>query len=487
MAAGARLAAPGEFTLRAFLNGKLDLVQAEAVADLIDAVTPAQARLAFDQLDGTLSHALAAIGEALFDLRVRLEASLDFPDEGYHFVEPGAVARECEAVRAQVDRAARRRRVAGRLLREGCRVALAGAPNVGKSLLFNALLGSSRAIVTPVAGTTRDLLTERCDIGGLAVTLIDTAGVRESDEPIEQEGIARARQAAEAADVCVLVLDRSQPLHRRERRDASGGAARVIVANKSDLPAAWSADDERGAIAASALTGDGLDAVRRAIVDAASRPSACEDTPAIANARHTALLERAGGRLARRRSRRASGEGEEIVLADAAGCIRGARGDSGEAVVGGRAAPDLRQVLHRKMTRCGRRSSIVIGAGHAGCRGRACRRAPGLPRRPLHAVADTVGHMPCNPAIGGTAKGHLVREIDALGGLMGEAIDATGHPVQAAEPQPWPGGVVPARAGRQARLLAMDARAPGGANRTFAWIFDPVTALDRRRRTRRRA
>ena len=221
MAAGARLAAPGEFTLRAFLNGKLDLVQAEAVADLIDAVTPAQARLAFDQLDGTLSHALAAIGEALFDVRVRLEASLDFPDEGYHFVEPGAVARECEAVRAQVVallETARR----GRLLREGCRVALAGAPNVGKSLLFNALLGSSRAIVTPVAGTTRDLLTERCDIGGLAVTLIDTAGVRESDEPIEQEGIARARQAAEAADVCVLVLDRSQPhppeRPRRERR-----------------------------------------------------------------------------------------------------------------------------------------------------------------------------------------------------------------------------------------------------------------------------
>ena len=191
MGGGARLAAPGEFTLRAFLNGKLDLVQAEAVADLIDAVTPAQARLAFDQLDGTLSQALAAIGEALFDLRVRLEASLDFPDEGYHFVEPGLAARECEAVRARVSAllATARR---GRLLREGCRVALIGAPNVGKSLLFNALLGASRAIVTPVAGTTRDLLTERCDIGGLAVTLVDTAGVRDSDEPIEQEGIAGA-------------------------------------------------------------------------------------------------------------------------------------------------------------------------------------------------------------------------------------------------------------------------------------------------------
>jgi tRNA modification GTPase len=340
MAAGARLAAPGEFTLRAFLNGKLDLVQAEAVVDLIDAVTPAQARLAFDQLDGTLSHALAAIGEALFDVRVRLEASLDFPDEGYHFVEPGAVARECEAVRAQVIallETARR----GRLLREGCRVALAGAPNVGKSLLFNALLGSSRAIVTPVAGTTRDLLTERCDIGGVAVTLIDTAGVRESNEPIEQEGIARARQAAEAADVCVLVLDRSQP-HPPARPGANGGAT-VIVANKSDLPGAWSAEQEFGTIVASALTGDGLDAVRRAIVDAAVSAELLEDTPAIANARHTALLERVEARLGEAAEQARSGEGEEIVLAtlqDAFAAL--------DEIVGKRSSEDvLRQIFAR--------------------------------------------------------------------------------------------------------------------------------------------
>jgi tRNA modification GTPase len=338
--AGARLAEPGEFTLRAFLNGKLDLVQAEAVADLIDAVTPAQARLAFDQLDGTLSHALAAIGEALFDLRVRLEASLDFPDEGYHFVEPGAVARECEAVRAQVVallETARR----GRLLREGCRVALAGAPNVGKSLLFNALLGSSRAIVTPVAGTTRDLLTERCDIGGLAVTLIDTAGVRESDEPIEQEGIARARQAAEAADVRVLVLDRAQP-YPRAPHDASGGAT-VIVANKSDLPSAWRVDEGHGAIAASALTGDGLDAVRRAIVQAAVASESLEDTPAIANARHTGLLERVDACLGEAAEQARSGEGEEIVLAtlqDAFAAL--------DEIVGKRSSEDvLRQIFAR--------------------------------------------------------------------------------------------------------------------------------------------
>ena len=340
MAAGARLAAPGEFTLRAFLNGKLDLVQAEAVADLIDAVTPAQARLAFDQLDGTLSHALATIGEALFDLRVRLEASLDFPDEGYHFVEPGAVARECEAVRAQVVAllATARR---GRLLREGCRVALVGAPNVGKSLLFNALLGSSRAIVTPVAGTTRDLLTERCDIGGLAVTLIDTAGVRESDEAIEQEGIARARQAADAADVCVLVLDRSQPYPSGQ--DVASGGATVIVANKSDLPAAWNGEHERDAIAASALTGDGLDAVRRAIVQAAVASESLEDTPAIANARHTALLERVEARLGDAAEQAGSGEGEEIVLAtlqDAFAAL--------DEIVGKRSSEDvLRQIFAR--------------------------------------------------------------------------------------------------------------------------------------------
>jgi tRNA modification GTPase len=340
MAAGARLAAPGEFTLRAFLNGKLDLVQAEAVADLIDAVTPAQARLAFDQLDGTLSHALAAIGEALFDLRVRLEASLDFPDEGYHFVEPGAVARECEAVRAQVVAllATARR---GRLLREGCRVVLVGAPNVGKSLLFNALLGSSRAIVTPVAGTTRDLLTERCDIGGLAVTLIDTAGVRESDEAIEQEGIARARQAADAADVCVLVLDRSQPYPSGQ--DVASGGATVIVANKSDLPAAWNGEHERDAIAASALTGDGLDAVRRAIVRAAAASESLEDTPAIANARHTALLERVEARLGEAAEQAGSGEGEEIILATLQDAFTAL-----DEIVGKRSSEDvLRQIFAR--------------------------------------------------------------------------------------------------------------------------------------------
>jgi tRNA modification GTPase len=308
--AGARLARPGEFTLRAFLNGRLDLVQAEAVADLIDAVTPAQARLAFDQLDGTLSRTVAEISRRLFDLRVRLEASLDFPDEGYHFVEPGRVADECEALLVYV-RAIFRDSQHGRLLREGCRVAIIGAPNVGKSALFNALLRADRAIVTAVPGTTRDLLTERVDIGGLAVTLVDTAGVRDSDEPIEREGIVRARSAAQAADVRVLVLDRSQPFDASAMGELAGT---VVVANKCDLASAWRADEERGAIAVSALTGDGLDRVRDAIVThAVGGPIV--DTPMVANTRHWALLGRVVLRLGEASAQARAGEGEEIVLA----------------------------------------------------------------------------------------------------------------------------------------------------------------------------
>jgi len=338
MAAGARLARPGEFTFRAYVNGKIDLPQAEAVADLIDAVTPAQARLAFDQLDGTISRTVADIEHRLFELRVRLEASLDFPDEGYHFVEPGRVAAECDALLAHV-RAIFDDSRQGRLLREGCRVAIIGAPNVGKSALFNALLGTGRAIVTPVAGTTRDLLTERVDIGGLAVTLIDTAGVRESDEPIEREGIARARDAADAADVRVLVVDRSQPFVAVPRDDAG---RTVVVANKADLASAWSVEEEAEAVAVSALTGDGLDRVRAAIVRAAAGGRAI-DTPTVSNTRHLDLLGRIIARLDEAAGQARAGEGEEIVLAtlqDAFGAL--------DEIVGKRTSEDvLREIFAR--------------------------------------------------------------------------------------------------------------------------------------------
>jgi tRNA modification GTPase len=243
IAAGARLAEPGEFTLRAFLNGRLDLVQAEAVADLVDAVTPLQARVAFDQLDGTLTRAIAALDERLFDLAARLEASVDFPEEGYHFVARGEASETLVRVRDGID-ALLATSASGRLIREGRHIAILGKPNVGKSSLFNQLVGTDRAIVAAGPGTTRDMLRETIDLDGLRLGLVDTAGIRVSEDEVEQEGVVRARKAAEAADLVVLVLDRSRPL---EETDASllresSSAPRVVVINKTDLPAAWHAE-----------------------------------------------------------------------------------------------------------------------------------------------------------------------------------------------------------------------------------------------------
>ena len=283
MAAGARLAEPGEFTFRAFLRGRIDLVQAEAVRDLVDAVTPLQARAAFDQLEGTLTAAIREIDAALFDLSARLEASLDFPEEGYHFVEPGAASREILAVVGRIDVAARRGAGAAGCVREGAQVAIVGRPNTGKSSLFNRLAGAGRAIVTDIPGTTRDLVTEVVDIDGAAVTLVDTAGLHgAAADAVEEEGIARARAAQQVADLAIVVLDRSRPLtgDDRELIDATSRSPRVVVGNKSDLAAAWPLASAGVPIAAvSAADGQGLDALRRAIVAALAAGERLRDTP----------------------------------------------------------------------------------------------------------------------------------------------------------------------------------------------------------------
>ena len=300
--AGARLAEPGEFTLRAFLNNKLDLVQAEAVADLIDAVTPLQARAAFDQLEGTLTQAIGGIERALFDVMAKLEASLDFPDEGYHFVAPKEARASLSAIVASVDillaQAAR-----GRLIREGAQVAIAGAPNVGKSSLFNALLNTNRAIVTAVPGTTRDLLTERADIGGLSLSLVDTAGVRETVDVVEQEGVARSRSTLRVVDLVIVVLDRSRPLSDEDRDVLAStvNRRRVIVLNKSDLPAELSVEqlEPLEPLPLSATTGAGLVRLIDAIATTLNASEPLRDQPHITNTRHIALLERARAALLR--------------------------------------------------------------------------------------------------------------------------------------------------------------------------------------------
>lgn len=319
--AGARLARPGEFTLRAYLNGKRDLVQAEAVADLVDAVTPLQARAAFDQLQGTLTARIAAIDGRLFDLIARLEASLDFPDEGYHFVEGSSGTNELVGVIAEIDALlvdSRR----GRLIREGAQAVISGRVNSGKSLLFNSLLGSSRAIVSDTAGTTRDMISETVDVEGLRVLLVDTAGIRTAEDAVEDEGMRRAQQARAVADLIVLVLDGSQPLQDEDRQLLAETLQRrrLVVVNKSDLPPAYDTlPGQETFCRVSALTRDGLDDVKQRIAKMLMESETAgfqRDPVAITNVRHVALMEDARQHLLAAVTALDQQTPEEFVLSD---------------------------------------------------------------------------------------------------------------------------------------------------------------------------
>lgn len=319
MEAGARLAEPGEFTLRAFLNNRLDLVQAEAVADLVDAVTPLQARAAFDQLEGTLTKAIGEIDAALFDVMAKLEASLDFPDEGYHFVAPREAGASIAEVIARIDAwLADANR--GRMIREGAAVAIVGTPNVGKSSLFNLLLNANRAIVTAIPGTTRDLLTEQAEVGGLSLSLIDTAGVRETTDVIEQEGVARAQAAIDVADVAIVVLDRSRLLSMEDRAllGVTASRPRVVVWNKIDLPPALPLEplDPVEAVAISAKSGVGIDRLIVAVRSALGGGESFRDRPSVTNIRHVKQLKRAKDALSRAATALDSQVSEEFPLLD---------------------------------------------------------------------------------------------------------------------------------------------------------------------------
>jgi tRNA modification GTPase len=320
-------------------------VQAEAVRDLVDAVTPLQARAAFDQLEGTLTTRIRDVDAALLELVARLEASLDFPDEGYHFVDPGGAAADLRGLAARIDGLladADR----GRLLREGAQVAIVGRPNAGKSSLFNRLAGAGRAIVTDIPGTTRDLVTETVDIDGVPMTLVDTAGIRDvPGDAVEAEGIARSRGAQAVASVVVVVLDGSAALTAEDHHvlQATRDRRRVIVASKSDLPGAWRRETADAAVLdVSARTGDGIDALRRAIADALAGETAPRELPAVTNARHAALLRRARAALGRAAAAAGDGTPEEFVLID----VNDARAAL-EEVTGVRTAEDVLEVIFR--------------------------------------------------------------------------------------------------------------------------------------------
>ena len=295
---GLRLAAPGEFTERAFLNDKLDLAQAEAVADLIDASTEAAARSAARSLTGAFSHEVAELAGRIVQLRMLVEATLDFPEEEIDFLEKARAREQLDAIAAQVGAALARARQ-GALLREGLRVVLAGQPNVGKSSLLNALAGAELAIVTAIPGTTRDRVAETIQIEGVPLHVTDTAGLREhadvADE-VERIGIGRSWEAIGGADAVVFLHDLGRagepPYEAAEAIIAGQLPAEVSVLhvyNKADLPGVGPAP--AGGIALSARTGQGLDALRRALLQLAGWQAAPEGL-FIARTRHVQALQR---------------------------------------------------------------------------------------------------------------------------------------------------------------------------------------------------
>ena len=294
-ALGARIARPGEFSERAYLNGRLDLAQAEAVADLIAAGDERAARAARRALDGEFSQRVDALAERLLALRVHVEAAIDFADEPIDTLGGSALRKGLAEARAQLDTlmAAAER---GRKLREGLHAVIVGPPNAGKSSLLNALAGSERAIVTEIAGTTRDLLHETLRIDGFELNLVDTAGLREDGDAIEREGMRRARAELRRADLALVVLDARDPGAglRAVAADIVGVPQRIVVHNKCDLVDAPALTE--GALAVSARTGAGLDLLHTRLREAAEGNTPAEGA-FTARARHVDALRRAAQAL----------------------------------------------------------------------------------------------------------------------------------------------------------------------------------------------
>jgi tRNA modification GTPase len=318
--AGARLAEPGEFTRRAYLEGKLDLAQAEAVADLIDAASREAARSALRSLSGEFSAAIGALQRQLVELRALTEATLDFPEEELDALHRDDAGARLAQVQQALDEVLARSRQ-GSLLRSGIHVVLAGRPNVGKSSLLNRLAGEERAIVTPQPGTTRDALREPIQIEGVPLVVVDTAGLRVASDMVERLGIERTQQELERADVVLAVFDATRGRDALENLPA--GTQCIEVYNKVDLAPGFV--PPAGALALSAKTGEGIEQLRRALLETMGWASTGESV-FLARERHLRALERAQAHLAAagRDTRRWEFFAEELRLAQVAlGAITG--------------------------------------------------------------------------------------------------------------------------------------------------------------------
>jgi len=332
--AGARLAEPGEFTLRAFLNGRIDLPRAEAVRDLIEATTLYQARIAAQQVAGSVSRRMAPIKEQLVKLVSLLEAGIDFAEDDVSVAPAAEILRRLGPIHEGITRLIESFRYGG-LVHQGLTLAIAGRPNVGKSSLFNRLLEQDRAIVTEIPGTTRDLVSETASIGGIPVKLFDTAGIREAAERVESLGIERSYQAMADADLTLVVIDATLPASADDGVLATrAGGRTLLVANKCDLPHERPPEN---ALKVSALTGAGIAELREAILAAVAPAGAFEqETGFITSIRHEHLLRESAGWIEKARGATESGTPHEMLLLDLYAALRGL-----DAITGATTADDI--------------------------------------------------------------------------------------------------------------------------------------------------
>jgi tRNA modification GTPase len=317
VAAGARLAAPGEFTQRAFLSGRLDLTQAEAIHDLIEASTLHQARIAAQQLGGALSRQVAPVKDSLIALIATLEAGVDFAEDDIDVLPTPDILKRIESIRAPLA-ALESTFGYGRIVRDGFTMAIVGRPNAGKSSLFNRLVERDRAIVTATPGTTRDLVTERVSLNGIPVELIDTAGLRVATDEAESIGIAKSREAMADADLVLLVVDAAAPPHPEDEATLATLTNRplIIAQNKSDLAGIDSVPTSHATVRTSALTGEGVPELRQAIVQLVATQTPSTETALLTNLRQQQAVSAALTALNRAQAATESNIPHEMLLLD---------------------------------------------------------------------------------------------------------------------------------------------------------------------------